>query len=478
MAQFVNRVGELSRLQSLYESDDSELAVIYGRRQIGKSKLVRQSIADRDDAVYYQAVQGTATTQRRRFVEAAATTYPAITDLKEEWEPLLGYLTDKDAIIVIDEFPYLIESNEGLPSVIQHLWDTAVEESQATLVLTGSAIGMMHTHVLDGGAPLYGRVSQSPNGRLELTPLPFRCIQAFVPTYDPEERVFVYGVFGGTPRYLNPLDPSQTLGTNITHLLCDPDGSLHDEPETVLQMELTEVNTYFSVLESMASGNRSRNEIAQGAGIKSTNTSYYFDRLENLQIIEKHYPALADPARSKRTRYQIQDPVFRFYFRYLYGREGQYELYGENTFSDRIEPELPDFVSETFESLCHQAVPALYSDYQLTAVPRQWWYKRHEVDVVAPTNESTLIVGEAKFTSSPLSYDVLSDLEDDVEHIDWRPTGGGEPSYEFALFSRSGFTSSVVEAADERADLRLFDLSNIVAVLESEESGHNGGKSP
>jgi AAA+ ATPase superfamily predicted ATPase len=468
MDQFVDRIEELDRLQTLYESGAAELAIVYGRRQIGKSGLVRRSIADRDDAVYYQAVQGTATTQRRRFVEAAATTYPDVTAVKAEWEPLLTYLVDSDAVIVIDEFPYLIESNEGLPSVIQHLWDTAVDESQATLVLTGSAIGMIHTHVLDGGAPLYGRVSQTPNGRLELTQLPFRSIQEFVPTYDPEQRVFVYGVFGGTPRYLNPLDPSRSLGENITRLLADPDGPLHDEPETVLQMELNEVNTYFSVLESMASGNRSRNEIAQGAGIESTNTSYYFDRLETLRIIETHHPALADPARSKRTRYRIRDPVFRFYFRYLYGRGGQFELYGEDAYEDLIEPELPDFVSETFESLCHQAVPALYPDYQLTQVPSQWWHKGREIDLVAPTDGSTLVAGEAKFTTTPLGYDVLADLEDDVAHVDWAPTGGGEPTYEFGLFSRSGFKRSVEEATAERADLRLFDPSDIVAVLEEE----------
>jgi hypothetical protein len=467
MDRFVNRVDELDRLQRLYECRTAKLAIVYGRRQIGKSELVRQSISDRDDAVYYQAIQGTATTQLKRFVEAAATAYPDITAVKEEWEPLLTYLTDRDAIVVIDEFPYLIESNERLPSIIQHLWDTAVGESQATLVLTGSAIGMIHTHVLDGGAPLYGRVSQTPNGRLELTQLPFRSIREFVPTYDPEERVFVYGVFGGTPRYLSPLDPSRDLGENITRLLCDPDGALHNEPETVLQMELTEVSTYFSVLESMASGNRSRNEIAQGAGIESTNTSYYFDRLETLQIIEKHHPALADPARSKRTRYRIRDPVFRFYFRYLYGREGQYELYGENAYTDLIQPELPDFVSETFESLCHQVLPALYPDYRLTQMPSQWWYKTREVDVVAPTNESTLIAGEARFTNTPLGYDVLAGLEGDVPHVDWTPPGGGEPRCEFALFSRSGFKRSVEEAADERDDLRLFDLPDVVAALES-----------
>ncbi|MGQ3331289.1 DUF234 domain-containing protein, partial [Halorubrum sp. FL23] len=88
-------------------------------------------------------------------------------------------------------------------------------------------------------------------------------------------------------------------------------------------------------------------------------------------------------------------------FRYPYRRGGQYELYSENTYTDLIEPEPPEFVSETFESLCHQAVPALYTDYQLRQVPSQWWYKSREVDVVAPTDESTLIAGKAKFTTTP-----------------------------------------------------------------------------
>lgn len=467
MERFVDRVTELDRLQALYESERAELAIVYGRRQIGKSELVRQSIIDRDDAVYYQAVQGTETTQLNRFIEAAEATYPGIQSVKEEWEPLLAHLVDRDAIVIIDEFPYLVESNEGVPSIIQHLWDTGVDDSRATLVLTGSAIGMIHTHVLDGGAPLYGRVSQTPNGRIELKELPFRAIREFVPEYGPEDRVFVYGVFGGTPRYLDPIDASRPLGDNVARLLCDPDGALHDEPETVLQMELTEVNTYFSVLESMASGNRRRNEIAQGAGIESTDTSYYFDRLETLQIIEKHHPALADPARSKRTRYRIRDPVFRFYFRYLYGRSGQYELYGENAYEDLIEPELPDFVSETFEALCHDALPTLYPEYTLTRIPSQWWYKGHEIDIVAPTDESTLLVGEAKFTSAPLGYDVLAGLEGSVEHVDWTPDGGGDPTYEYALFSRSGFEPSVEEAAADRADLRLFHLTDVVDALET-----------
>jgi len=129
---------------------------------------------------------------------------------------------------------------------------------------------------------------------------------------------------------------------------------------------------------------------------------------------------------------------------------------------------LPDFVSETFESLCHDAVPTLYKDYQLTQFPRQWWYKSREIDIVAPTEGSTLIAGEAKFTATPMGYDVLAGLENDVEHVDWTPSGGAEPTYEFVLCSRAGFTRSLKNAADERDDLRLFELSEIVATLERE----------
>lgn len=465
MEPFVDRADELDRLHALYGSDRAELAVVYGRRQIGKSTLVLESIRERSDAVYYQAVQETTAVQLERFVEAIEPVYPEVTDVQLDWEALLRFLVDRDAVTVVDEFPYLVETDPSLPSVIQRLWDLEVEESGATLVLTGSAIGMVHEHVLDGGAPLYGRVSQDPNGRFELQPLPFRSLVEFVPDYDAEELVFTYGIFGGTPRYLAPLDDALDLGENVTRLLLDPDGPLHDEPETVLQMELNEVHRFFSLLESMARGNRVRSEIAQGAGLDNRDTSYYFDRLETLDLVERHHPVTEDPTRARRTRYRLRDPLFRFYFRFLYGRDGQYELYDADAYADLIEPALPDFVSGTFEALCGHAVPDLYPDLQLTRLPGPWWDKSLEIDIVGLTDGSTLLVGEAKFTADPVSYDVLAALEDEAPHIDWRPPGGGEPDYAYALFGRSGFSRSVREAATDRDDLRLFQLDEVVDTL-------------
>ncbi|MFW5950209.1 MAG: ATP-binding protein [archaeon] len=465
MSDFVDRTEELERLRSLYESDDFELAVLYGRRRIGKTALVLESLRGYEDAVYHQATQTTPATQRDRFVRDAAAVHPDIEDVRQEWDAILGYLLGTDGIVVIDEFPYLVETTPALPSEIQRIVDHDVGDSSATLVLTGSSIGMMHEHVLDGGAPLYGRVSQRPNGRIELTQLSFDAAMEFVPDYDPEQQVFTFGIFGGTPRYLRPLDGTQSVAENVTQTLLDPNGPLHDEPETVLQMELDEVNRFFALLESMARGNRERNEIAQGAGLESRDTSYYFDRLETLDLIERHHPVTVDPTSTRRTRYRIGDSLFRFWFRFIYGRSGRYELYGANAYSDLIEPELADFVSDTFEQLCRRALPTLLPAFQLTTMPGAWWYKGREIDVAVPTEAGTLVVGECKFTSQPLGYDVLARLEDDATHVEWTPPGGGDPDYQYVLFARNGFARSVREAAAERSDLSLFDLDDVVSTL-------------
>lgn len=471
MVEFINRNEELKRLRELYESDAAELAVVWGRRRIGKTRLIAESIRGRDDAVYHQATETTAKSQLDAFVADAREIYPDIARLQRDWETLLEYLIDQDAIIIFDEFPYLADADEELPSLIQRLWDHEVEDSAVTLVLTGSAIGMMHDLTLDGSAPLYGRISQNPSGKFPIASLDFGAAMEFFPDYDPEEQVFAYGVFGGVPHYLQAVDDTQSLGENITRTLLRQQGSLHEEPELILRMEVDEVNRFFAILEAIAKGNRTRNEIAGDAGIDANSSSYYLDRLEDLELIEPDYPVTADPTRSRKRRYRINDNLFRFWFRFVHGRGGRYELYSETAYSELVEPELPDFVSDTFERLCQQAVPSLYPDLRFIEHPGSWWHQEHEIDVVGLTAEGTLLAGEVKFTNQPVGYSVLPRLQEEAKQIDWTLPEGGDPDYEYALFSRNGFKRSVREAADEDEMLQLYTLEEIVSQL---NKGNNG----
>jgi AAA+ ATPase superfamily predicted ATPase len=458
MDEFVNRVEELSRLQDLYESETADLAVIYGRRRLGKTALVRRSLRDCPEAIVYQGRQKTSELQLQQFIGRAEAQYPDVDRIREDWESVLGYLADQDAIVVLDEFPYLVEQDESLPSVLQAMFDHELDDSMATFVLVGSSISMMEEAALLGNSPLYGRSSL----KLDIRQLPFAAAMAFFPMIsDAERQVLTWGVFGGVPYYLEEIDPEASVGANVERIVLSRHGTLHDEPDYVLRMELTEPTRYFSILEALAGGKVSRNEIAGATGIEYNQLSKYLNRLERLRLIERDVPVTEQPERSKRSRYRIRDHYVRFWFNFLYGTGDRYDEFGEDAFETLIEPKLADFVSRPFEDLCGAALRELYPGETILDVGK-WWYGEHEIDVVGLTADETLLLGECKFQSTPLGYDTLASLETHTAELRWTPEEGGERTERYALFSRSGFEDSVREAAAERTDLDLFSIGDVV----------------
>ena len=212
MPGFVNRVNELSRLHELYDSDDAELAVIYGRRRLGKTALIKQSLEQYNDAIIYQAKQKTSLLQLQQFIDVAAESYPGVTRIREDWEEILGYLAEQDAIIILDEFPYLVEQDQSLPSVLQAMFDHELDGSAVTFVLVCSSISMMEEAALLGNSPLYGRSSL----KLDIRQLPFdAAMQFFDSAYTADEQVRTWGIFGGVPYYLEEVSSEATLAENI-----------------------------------------------------------------------------------------------------------------------------------------------------------------------------------------------------------------------------------------------------------------------
>lgn len=458
MDRFVNRAAELERLTGCYESDASELVVVFGRRRLGKTQLVQQSLTDRADAVVFQATETTQQVQLDDFVDTAAETFPGIREIKRDWEALLGYLGDQDAIIVLDEFPYLIDADASLPSTIQRLWDQRFQQTAGTLVLVGSSISMMEEATLLGNSPLYGRFTE----KLDLRPLDFTATQEFLPDeYTPEERIFTWGIFGGVPYYLDGIDFDADLGTVLTSALLSQTGYLHNEPEYVLRTELSDPNRYFGILSAIAAGKTTANEIAQAIGIDGKQIPNYTNRLARLRLIEREVPVTEDKSSSRRGRYRLLDPLFRFWFRFIYGKEDRYDRLGDDAYETTIRPALPDFVSPEFERLCQDALPALYPGYTFLDIGR-WWYQQYEVDVVGLTQEGVLVVGECKFTTDSLDYGALAALESHAEEIRWTPDGASTVPTTYALFTRSGATQSVHEAVADREDVRLFDLEDVI----------------
>ena len=454
MDPFVNRESELELLEDCYESDDAEFIVLYGRRRLGKSELVRQSIADRADAVYYQAIESTAQNQLEQFVDVAAGQFPELQRVRQDWELLLEALGDQDAVVVIDEFPFLIQSDASLPSRIQRVWDLHLQDSALTLVLVGSSISIMEDEVLSGSSPLYGRRTAT----IDLGPLSVRDAATFYPSYDDETRIVTWAIYGGTPHYLQTIDPDKTVAENVQRSILSERGLLYNEPEFLLRTELRQPHTYFSILRAIAHGRRTPNEIAGMAGVESQSLSTYLQKLRRLRLLERHIPVTESPTSSKRGRYRLAAPLFCFWFRFVYGHQDQLRLLGDDAFKEVVAPTLADYVSPLFERLCQRALPSLI-DRQFLNVG-QWWFKEHELDVLGLTTDG-LVAGECKFTSSPVSEGVLANLERTTAHVRWsdEPVDG---STLYVLFSRSGYTDDLERQAASRNDVYLFDASAVV----------------
>lgn len=457
MDQFINREAELEQLTDCYESETAEFVVIFGRRRLGKSELVRQSIDDRNDAVYYQAVESTAQNQLEQFADAATAQFPSLEHVRREWEALLQRLGTEDAVVIVDEFPFLIEADKSLPSRIQRIWDTELQETGMTIVLVGSSISVMEEKVLSGGAPLYGRRTAT----IDLEPLSAADTRLFFPNYDPETAISAWAIFGGTPYYLQTIDPAKELRTNVQKAILSERGLLYVEPEFLLRTELRQPNTYFSILRALAHGRRTPNEIAGMAGVESGSLSTYLQKLRRLRLVERHIPITESPTASKRGRYRIAAPLFRFWFRFVHGNQDRLRMLGEEAYDQLVAPNLADYVSPLFERLCQQALPGLV-DRQFRAVG-QWWFKEHELDILGLTDDG-LVAGECKFTSQPVSEGALTDLERTSTNVQWSKEPADAKTL-YVLFSRSGFTDDLEHHADTRDDIRLFDLPSTIAAL-------------
>ena len=455
--QFVNRETELDLLDSRFSGESAELIVIYGRRRLGKSALIREAVQGREDALYWQATEETADAQLANFVEAASETFPILEDIQRDWEALLRALGREDAVVVLDEFPYLVESDDALPSKLQRVWDTHLEETNTTLVLVGSSISIMEDKVLSGGSPLYGRRTAT----IDLPPLTLADAQQFYPADDPDTIIQAWSIFGGTPYYLQALTPSHSLAENVQSHILSEYGILHNEPEFLLRTEfgIREPQTYYTILRAIATGKRAANEIATFAGVDSNALGSYLSKLRRLRLVERDIPVTANPNATRKSRYRLTEPLFRFWFRYVYGQQSTLAQLGENAYEQVVEPTFSEYMGTMFEQVCQNALPSL--------IPKTyrgigyWWHQQHELDVVGLASDGTLVAGECKYTTREMTEGDLADLERATSAVQWTPPSGTDREDVYCCFCRSGFSDDLQQAAADRADVSLFTPEDI-----------------
>lgn len=462
---FIDREAELSELERLYASGRAEMFVLYGRRRVGKTELLRQFCAEKQHLFFIATLSSDAHQLAAFSQQVWAFTHPEVSEgfTFPSWEAAFRALADLPGrpVVVLDEFTYLISGNKGIPSVLQKAWDESLKNSHLFLVLCGSYVGIMETEVLGYQAPLYGRRT----GSTLLQPLDLPAAASFFPRYDSERRLEAWAVLGGMPYYLRTFDDAATLFANIQRHVLNVRGPLYNEPRFMLTEELREPRNYFSILRAIALGRTRLNDIAQAAGVgNAPTTARYLDILQQMRIVIRKVPVTeTQPEKSKKGLYQIADAFLRFWFRYVLPNQGSLELgLADAVLRERVKPTFQAFVGQAFEGAAQSHVARLARSNQLPFLPERvgsWWDRQAEIDVVALSeSERTALLGECKWASAPVGTNILEDLKGKATIFN-KDRRWSKVSY--VLFSRKGFTPAMKALAREEG-VRLVEVQELV----------------
>ncbi len=479
---FIGRDNELKFLEDKYNERGGQLLVVYGRRRVGKTETLREFCKDKEH-FFFVCTQSSDKNQLQKFSrQLLSYDIPAANYLSEfaDWESAFSALLElpfrgERRVVVIDEFPYMCKAEPSIPSILQNLWDEKLKDSNIMLILCGSAMSFIEKDLLAEKNPLYGRAT----GIYKMKEMGFYDAAKFFPGYSEQDKLLCYAVLGGIPHYLKQFDPRLTVGENIKKHILTKGSALYSEVEFLLHQELRETPIYNSLIEAVALGSTTLNEISQKSLICDTSkTSVYLKNLIEIGIIIKEFSVdarIKERANSNRGLYRLADNFFRFWYAFCFTNYSQLEDGDvEGVYEYSVEPELHEFASLPFENVCAQYVKELQKNKKLpfryTSIGR-WFGKTRvrdgnkdkgytvaetEIDILALSEKTgEYLLCECKFKNNGFSYSEYLDSKMKLSEIN-----NGDNFY-YALFSKNGFDSKI-EKEREAGRLYLFELSDVV----------------
>jgi AAA+ ATPase superfamily predicted ATPase len=412
---FLNRFEEMGRLESLFSVPMGSLCVLWGRRRLGKTRLLVEW-CKRHDGIYTVADQSSEKIQRKIFSSSLEEKFPGFGDVEyPDWYSLLKRIS-AEAIrnnwrgpCVFDEFPYLVEQSQELPSVFQKWIDHEVRESGLIVAIAGSSRRMMHGIVLDADAPLYGRAREL----MKIEPLAPGHISEVFPDRNIQEQLELYLCFGGTPYYWDLIRqyPKGSPDSILDYLVLNPLGPLHIEPEKLVSDETSGAVSARPVLDAIGFGAHKVSEIAGRTGKPATSLSKVFKNLVDLGLVEREIPYGESEKTSKKSLYRICDPFFHLWFQvvgphrsFLTKAPALSRIAMWQAQKDRV-------LAVSWEALCRQVVTSgifkgtgIFSDTQWDVAGRYWHANSHEWDIVSVAmNNSAILLGEVKWFTGLLT---------------------------------------------------------------------------
>lgn len=455
---FYGREKQKKQLHAMLGSDMQMVSLVYGRRRIGKSELIKQCLRETDiTGIYYECKQTSEMNNVESLSEIVSEVFGfpklAFSGLEELLKFLFEKSIGKKIILVLDEYPYIRENVKGLDSILQSLIDYYKDKSKFKLIVCGSYVDTMRGLISEQN-PLYGRVDVT----IELKPMDYYESSFFYDSFSDRDKVRLYSVFGGVPYYNRLIDGTKTVRENIISLIASPGARLENEVSMYLNSEISKITNANEVFETLAKGFSKYKDILDQSHVSSGPTLVdVLDKLIRMDVVKRETP-VNDEHNRKKAGYFISDNLSLFYYKYIFRNISRRGIMNPEVFYDK-------YIDRDFES---KHVPRVFEEIGRQYLVRmnlagrmeepfhkigKYYYndpvqkKNGEFDIVTQDDKGYIFY-EAKFRKEPVTADMIAAEIEQVKAAKF-------PCYKYGFISGSGFR------AEETEDTILISLEKL-----------------
>lgn len=461
---FIGREQDLTELDQRYMSNKFEFVVIYGPRHVGKTALINQFVHNKK-VIYFTGVESSAKqnleslTQSIRDDCGVLDEDVSFSSFYTALEYVFRRSKQERIVLVIDEYPHVARASKNFASVLQVLIDRYQATSKLMLILCGSSASYMEKCVFAQDSVLYGKWT----ARISLLPFRFEEVYSYFEHFTDVEKLYLYGIVGGTPQYLLQMDDGLSFEENLKLTCLNPNSILFEEPQNFLKREVREPALYNAILTAIAAGASRMSEISHRVGEETNICSVYLKNLVSLGVIQKNTP-YGEPS-SRRVVYSIVDPMFRFWYRFVPENFSMLARGAVDEVYQRILPSLQMYMQDVFVEICKQY---LYKLRSFGTCPitfsslGSWWGSRSKekdtvrIDILGQQDQNTALFGNCKWMDISVGLDVLEKFVGLRSLFSYR-------NVSFFLFSKVGFTKECVHRASMEDQIHLISYQDIVS---------------
>ncbi len=410
-------------------------AVVFGRRRVGKTALIRKCVEGKPH-IFYQAVKlpppmiykelGTLIGEK---IDNTALKSGEIKDISI----ILDIFAEQSRgwTLILDEFGYMVESDPALPSIIQRFLDK--KKGSVGVFLTGSTYSIIET-LLGEKSPLWGRIDISR----EITPLSFVYTNDFWEALPFHYRAGLFGALGGIPYNWQRVKLKDDLFDTLAHTFFLPGSPLYQEVFYILREELREIKTYMAVLQTIASGRHRFSEIADVSGISIMSLSKYLEVLKGMRLVKQEVP-VSEKISSRKGLWKINDPMIRFWFKFVLPYRHMIEIEAGQRVIPLIKKAWNDYMGEIYESIAFELTMELIKKGKLPFVEElgRWWDKNMEFDIIGMNQKKVCLLVEVKW--GHFSAGDFRKFQEKVKKIPFK----FDQDVKYVLFSGKGFQMEI-----------------------------------